>query len=288
MPLDYDVVKNWAIPDVRQAYAARDTILYNLGVGAGITESSADVELDFIWEARLKALPTMAAVLGEGPQWMRDPGSTITWTNLVHGEQSIEWHQPVPAAAEIVARSEVEEIYDKGAEKGAIMKIKRTVFDAATDAPIATSRSSVFMRADGGFGGTAAAPPVRKVPADRPADAVVALPTRPEQALIYRLSGDYYELHVEPDFARRIGFDRPILHGLATYGVACRALLATLCDNEPERLKRLDVRFSSPVYPGDEIVTEIWRTGSGEASFLSTVDGRKVLDNGYAQFEQPA
>lgn len=282
MPLDYDVVRTWPIPEMRQTYDARDTILYNLGVGAGVIAASDEADLDLVWEDRLKPVPTLAAILGEPSTWMRDPGSTITWTNMVHAEESIEWHRPVPVAGTVLTRSFVEEIYDKGEARGAIMVVRREVINTANDLPLATIRIGIFLRADGGFGGTATMPQVTGVPRDHAPDFERDFGTRPEQALLYRLSGDLYPLHVDPAFARAIGFARPILHGLATYGVAARGLVDLLCGGDPDRLRWMHARFTAPVYPGETIRLQVWQDAKGTAMFRALVENRIVLDNGGA------
>ena len=283
MPLNYHVVKDWPIPEQRQDYEIRDTILYNLGVGAGVIDSSDEVDLNYLWESQIKALPTLATVLAaRAPPWLYDPKTSITWTNMLHGQESTVWHRPLKPAGSVISRSVVEEIYDKGEKRGALLVVRRDLRDAASDLPLATIRHSVFLRADGGFGGPAApASAAAPRPPGRAPDLTLDLRTRPEQALIYRLSGDYYPLHVDPEFARNAGFQRPILHGLATYGIAARAVVRLLCDDDPARLIRFDARFTAPVFPGQTIRTEIWKTGQAVAHLRCRVDDRVVLDNGF-------
>ena len=281
--LDYDLVKNWTIPAERQRYTRHDTILYNLGVGANVIDRQSEIDLDLVWEERLRALPTMAAVLAIEPYWYHDKRTGIGWEHSVHGEQSIEWHGVIPPEGEIVGESSVEEVYDKGVGRGALMVLRRTLSDGATGARLATVRQTVFLRKDGGFGGTAIAPPPRPVP-ERAPDLVWTSRTRPEQALIYRLSGDYFPLHIDPEFARNGGFAEPILHGLCTYGVTGHALIDALCNGDGSRLKRLDARFSAPVIPGETIETQIWQTGDGEASYRCRIGDRTVINNGYVRF----
>ncbi|NYI23560.1 hypothetical protein EWH08_12975 [Sphingobium indicum] len=283
MPLDYDLVKAWPIADMRQRFDVRDTMLYNLGVGAGIPDEDGNVDLRFVWERRLVPVPTMAAVLGEGASWMLDPATTISAGNMVHAEQSVIWHAPLPASGEVIARTAVEEIYDKGADRGAILVTRRTLHEADSDRTLATIRGSVFLREDGGFGGSAIAPKPAFPAPSRPPDRRIAMPTRPEQALIYRLSGDYYPLHVDPEFARRIGFDGTILHGLATYGFAARAIIALAAEGDPERLAQLDVRFSAPVYPGETLEFDLWQVDRSTVAFVCRAGNRVALSNGLAK-----
>lgn len=260
----------------RQTLTPRDTILYALGIGA--------TELDFLFEERLKALPTMAVTLGYPGFIWRDPALGANWQKVLHGEQSTILHAPLPVAGEIVGSTRIEALYDKGADKGALAMVTREIHDGA-GTHLATSRSMTFLRGDGGFGGSAEGAPVPHPVPDRAPDAVVTLATAANQALIYRLSGDLNPLHIDPQVAKAGGFDAPILHGLATYGVIGRALLAARCGNDPVRLKRLDGRFSSPVYPGETIETSIWDEGGGKLAFRARVVERDkiVFTNGYAE-----
>ena len=181
----------------------------------------------------------------------------------------------------------IDALIDKGADKGAIAYVTRKISDGAGN-PLATVRASTFLRGDGGFGrnlGTAPAS-LPGVP-DRAPDETLILTTAKNQALIYRLSGDYNPLHIDPEVAAAGGFKAPILHGLCTYGFAGRAILAGLCAGDPSRLKRLDVRFTTPVFPGETLETQIWRTGEGTASFRTRVVERDLLalNNGYVEFK---
>ncbi|WP_170001848.1 MaoC family dehydratase [Pseudopontixanthobacter vadosimaris] len=256
----------------------RDTMLYALGVGAR--------QLDFIYEETLEALPTMAVVLAYPGFFWRDPAFGVTWQKVLHGEQSTRIHAPLPVEGTVRGETRIEAIYDKGADKGSLAFSAREIYDEDGGTHLATVRMSSFLRGDGGHGGSDGEPPRPHPVPDREADAVVTLPTAANQAEIYRLSGDYNPLHIDPAVAEAAGFAAPILHGLCTYGVVGRALLAELCDNDPTRLTRMDVRFSSPVYPGETIVTEIWREGDGSASFRARAAERDlvVINNGYAEF----
>jgi acyl dehydratase len=277
-----DAAKLLSMPPIvtRQTLTARDTILYALGIGA--------TELDFLFEERLKALPTMAVTLGYPGFIWRDPALGANWQKVLHGEQSTILHAPLPVAGEIVGSTVIEALYDKGADKGALAMVTREIHDGA-GTHLATSRSMTFLRGDGGFGGSAEGAPVPHPVPDRAPDDVVTLATAANLAQIYRLSGDLNPLHIDPDVARAGGFEAPILHGLATYGVIGRALLAARCGNEPARLKRLDGRFSSPVYPGETIETSIWDSkesgDGGKLAFRARVVERDkiVFTNGYAE-----
>jgi acyl dehydratase len=283
-----DPNKLLALPpqELRQKFTRKDTILYALGTGAGI-EAAAGSGLEFVYEEGLKALPTMAVVMASPGFWQREPQYEIAWQKVLHAEQSATFHRPLPVEGEIVSRFVIAEIYDKGAAKGALLYAKRTLYDADSGHLLATVVQSSFLRGDGGFGGKTVNHRVPyAVPADRPPDEVVRLATRPEQAMIYRLLGDFNPLHIDPQVARSVGFDRPILHGLCTYALAGRAAMASLCGNDPARLRRLDVRFSSPIYPGETVSFEIWKTGTGTGALRAKVAERNavVLDNGYIEF----
>lgn len=284
MTLNYEALRGWRIGPIRQQYGARDTIMYNLGVGAGVIDTAADADLTLLWERELRSVPTMATVLGVESFWLDDPRLGLDWHHLVHGEHSITWHAPIPTEGDVTSHFSVEEIYDKGAGRGALLEIKRRLLCNLTGAALATIRQRVLLRKDGGFGGSASAPKPRPVPGGAP-DFRRSMRTRPEQALLYRLSGDHFQIHIDPVFARNAGLPGPVLHGLCTYGIACRVAVDTLCQGDGDRLRRLDVRFSAPVIPGDEIDMRIWRLGSNEASYQCWVDDRLVLDNGYICFD---
>jgi acyl dehydratase len=184
----------------------------------------------------------------------------------------------------LIGQTSIEGLYDKGS-KGAVLALKRELRDA-DGVLLATVRSSAFLRADGGFGGSSAGQAFPHLIPDRPPDTSLSIATRLDQALIYRMSGDFNPLHVDPAVARQAGFERPILHGLCTYGIAGRAIIKALCGGDPERLRRLDVRFSTPVYPGETLVTEIWLEEGQRAAFRVKVAERDVvaLNNGRADY----
>jgi acyl dehydratase len=237
-------------------------------------------QLDFLYEPRLKAMPSMAVVLGYPGFWIRDPGTGVDWVKVVHGEQSLILHKPLPSEGELVGVSRVTGIVDRGAGKGAMVYSSREVRDAAGEL-LATLEMTTFARGDGGFGGPTG--PV-KAPHPEPEgapDITLDLPTRPEAAIVYRLNGDLNPLHIDPDIAKAAGFERPILHGLCTFGVVCHALMRSLCDYDPARFGRMDLRFSSPVFPGETIRTEIWKQPGGAAFRARVVErDRVVVSNG--------
>jgi len=269
------------IPEVRQRITARDCVLYALSIGLS-QDPLDDRQLDYVDADRaLKVVPSMAVVLGHPGFWLGDPKFGVDAVRLVHGEQAITLHGPLPVDGEITAKTHVTGLVDKGAGKGALLFTEKHVRDAATGALIASTRATVFLRGDGGFGGASSTtPPANPMPASPP-DITVTLATRPEQALLYRLNGDDNPLHSDPAVALAAGFPRPILHGLCTAGVVTHALLQALCDYDAARLKGWQLRFSAPVYPGETILTDIWRDGS----FRARVAERDVvvINNGMAR-----
>src|SRR3954447_18408523 len=272
MAIDVEKLLNWPFEELRHEYSVRDTILYALGLGLG-SDPVDEEQLRFVYERDLRALPTMAVVLAYPGFWLREPGTGVNWKKILHGEQGIVWHAPIPAAATVTGRIRVTDIIDKGAEKGSLLFSERMVRDAKSGEKLVTLTGTTVMRGDGGFGGpTKEAPKPHAIPQRAP-DAVCDLATAPNTALIYRLSGDYNPLHADPEVARAAGFPRPILHGLCSFGVAGRALVRTLCDDDPARLTAMQVRFSAPVFPGETIRTEIWRDGEA-VSFRSRVGER--------------
>lgn len=269
MAIDPDYLLNRDPIVIRERLSARKCILYALGIGAE--------DLRFVFEEQLQSLPTLATVLGYPGFLWRDPATGVDWQRVLHGEQSTVIHRPLPTEGEIVGTTRITDLFDKGEGKGAVALVRREVTDGNGER-LATLTMTMLLRGDGGFGGSTEGLPVpHTLPQDRAPDITIELPTAANLALIYRLSGDFNPLHIDPTVATAAGFERPILHGLATYGVASRALVAALMHNDPARLKRMDVRFSSPVYPGETIRTEIWRDTEGRASFRSFVTEREVM-----------
>ena len=282
MSIDYQKLLHWDIPQVEQQLTRRDTIIYALGVGLGAAPMDQN-ELQFVLEQNLKALPTMAIMLGYPGPWHASPGTGVTRSHVVHGEQGFTIHKPLPVEGAIIGKTRVTAVLDKGKDRGALLLTACDVRDKASNDLICTLTSTTFCRADGGFGGpsgpTPAPHPIPETPAQHSCD----LPTLPQAALIYRLSGDYNPLHAEPAIGRAAGFKQPILHGLCTYGVAGRAILKTICGYDSSKLMGVSVRFSSPVYPGETIRTEMYRDGK-RVLFRSRVVERDVvvLSNGVA------
>jgi acyl dehydratase len=283
MPIVYDKLLALKIPDVEHSYGPKDCMLYALGVGLGLDPLDQE-QLAFVYERDLKVLPTMAVVIGYPGFWAKELDAGIDWVKVVAGEHSLELHRPLAPSGTVLSRARVLDIVDKGTGKGAIVYSERTIDDKATGERIATIVQTTFCRGDGGFGGPPREQrPVHPIP-ERAPDLTCDLPTRPETALIYRLSADPNPLHVDPAVAKAAGFPRPILHGLATFGVAGHAILKTLCGYDPARLAAIAGRFSAPVFPGETIRTELWRDGK-VVSFRARVVERDViaLNNGRAE-----
>ena len=230
-------------------------------------------ELPFVYESGLKAVPTMATTVA----WGAGPGigkMGINFLLVVHGEQKVEFHKPLPTEASILATSRVIGAFDKG-DKGAVIYNETVLTDAKTGDKIATLTGSTFARGDGNFGGPSEGAPEPHEAPSRAPDLSVDIATRPDQALIYRLSGDRNPLHSDPKIAAAAGFPRPILHGLCTYGITCRAVLQEYCGFDPARIKSHQVRFSSPVFPGETITVDLWKDGD-IVSFEARVKSRGV------------
>ena len=272
MPISYPAILDLKTDGQSFAWRDRETMLYALGIGMGSDPLNMD-ELPFVYENNLKAVPTLATVVAWGAGPMGKTG--INYLMVVHGEQSVTFHKPMPTEAEIIADSRIARAYDKGPGKGAVIYTETVIKDAKTGEPIATLLGSTFARGDGGFGGPSdGAPAPHEVPTRAP-DQSIDIPTRPDQALIYRLSGDRNPLHSDPSIATAAGFPRPILHGLCTYGITCRAVLQTYADYDPAKIKSHAVRFSSPVYPGETITVDMWKDGD-TVSFEARVKARDV------------
>ncbi len=279
MPIDYPAVLDLREEARRFTWSERDTMLYALAVGMG-RDPSDRRELPFVYEKGLKALPTLATVIAWGAGISPDRIGLDRRTTL-HGEEALAIHRPLPVAGDILATSRVLAVYDKGA-RGAIVERETVLKEATSGEPLATLVRTAFARSDGGFGGPSASPAVAPTPT-RPPDAVLEFATRPEQALLYRLCGDRNPLHADPDAAQAAGFAAPILHGLCTYGICCRAVLQAFCGFEPARVKRHAVRFSAPVMPGDVVRVTLWND-AGAVSFEADVPARgvSVIKNGKA------
>jgi len=278
MPLNYEDLLRMESLGNQARYSDREAILYALGIGF-MRDPLNRKELKFVYENGLETVPSFASVLAFGlPTLARAP---INWLLLVHGEQRLAIHKPLPFEAEIVADERCVGAVDKGADKGALIFLERTIREKTSGEKLCTLGATLFARGNGGFGGPKEGGPVpHELPARAP-DLAVECDTRPDQAFLYALSGDRNPLHRDPQIARLAGFERPILHGLCSYGTACRAILKGVCDYDAKKIVGFDARFSAPVYPGETIVTDIW-VDARVVSFQSRVKEREavVLKNG--------
>lgn len=290
MPIFYPDILDQKTAARAFIYGDKDVMLYALGVGLGRDPMNED-ELAFVYEKNLKVIPTAATVLaaagGRPPrgadQVEQKAGhrpSVINYLMVVHGEQKVELHKPLPTSGTFTAQGRTVGAFDKGKDKGAVI-INETVWTDEAGEKVATLTGSTFARGDGGFGGPAEGQPEPHEVPSRKADLSVDIATREDQALLYRLNGDRNPLHSDPDSARRSGFPRPILHGLCTYGITCRAVLQAITGYDPDQILSHQARFSAPVFPGDTITVDLWKDGS-VISFEARVKERNatVIKNG--------
>ena len=283
MPINPDAAGDSSEP-LERSWTSKDAMLYAVGVGAGYPDPLA--ELEFTTENSRgivqRALPTMSVVLNAGgARAARNLGS-VDYSQVVHGEQKFELHRPLPAEGRAKIVSTISAIHAKGS--GAVVVTESRAVVPVTDEPMYTNTSSTFIRGAGGFGGDRGPSGLRNVAPDRVPDYEVTYQIKPDQALVYRLSGDHNPLHADPWAAARSGFDRPILHGLCTYGFTGRALLHTLCGSDPATVRSMEARFSQPVYPGDALTVSMWVEGT-RAVFRASAHGVTVLDNGLFTFD---
>lgn len=269
-------------------WTERDTMLYALGVGAGTEDLSFTTENSH--DIAQQVLPTFAVICCTGFAAAGKVGS-FNFGMLLHGSQEIRLHKPLPPSGSLSVVGEVADIQDKGEGKNGIIMLRGKGTDPATGELVVETMSTAVIRGAGGFGGQPGQRPAAPEFPDREPDARIAMPTRQDQALIYRLSGDRNPLHSDPWFARELaGFSTPILHGLCTYGFAGRALLSELAGNDASKLTAVAARFSAPVFPGETLTTSIWRTKAGKAIYRTEAAGpdgsnaRVVLDDGVAEY----
>ena len=282
MALNYDEIMQLKSSGDAFRYTERDTALYALGIGFG-RDPMDEAELPFVYEndSAFRTVPTMATVIAWGGTIMGRTG--INYLMVVHGEQRVTLHKPLPVAAEIVADERVTGLFDKGKEKGAVLVSEKVIKLKSTGEKLCTLSSTTFARGDGGFGGPKdGAPEPHQLPTRAP-DLVHACDTRPDQAFIYALSGDRNPLHRDPAIAKRAGFPRPILHGLCSYGLAGRAVLAAFCGNDPTRLKSFEVRFAGVVFPGETLTTDMWQVAPGKIVLTARTDRGPALAEAAAE-----
>ena len=274
MPVDPSAVGK-RLDSVKTQHTQRDVLLYALGVGCGTDE------LQFTYERDLKVLPTFAVIPAFPAMLDLGGAMQVNPMMILHGEQRIELHAPIPAEGTITTTPTIKAIYDKG--KGALVVVETESLDDKGRL-LFRNTSGIFARGEGGFGGDRGPSGAKNVVPDRKPDKSVSLKTRADQALLYRLSGDMNPLHADPDFAKMAGFDRPILHGLCTYGFAGRAVLQAYCGNDPARLKSFEVRFSGVVFPGETITTDMWQVAPGQIIVTAKTErGEAVLSSAAAE-----
>jgi acyl dehydratase len=285
--IDPEQLLAWPFEEVVQQYTKRDAMLYALSLGFGDDPLDAR-HLRHVLEDRLRVFPTMALVLAHPGPWTANPATGIDRKRVVHGEQSLVIHKPLPASGTVRSRNRVVAVLDKGPDKGAAIETDRQLHDAATGELLATIAGTTFCRGDGGFaakGGRpapgASARPQSPPRPDRAPDAIASLPTRPQAALLYRLNGDYNPLHADPAASRAAGFDRPISHGLLSFGLCARMIEETFSDMG---VAAISARFVKPMFPGETLVAEMWRDGEDTLWFRALCKERnvEVLSNGRA------
>ena len=273
MPIDLSYIGR-KLGGVTQSWTQKDVMLYGLGVGCGRED------LAFVYERDLKVLPTFAVVPAFPAMLNLGGAMQVNPAMVLHGEQSIELVAgAIPTEATVTTTPTIKAVYDKG--KGAVVVVATESIDG-NGKVLFRGQSSIFVRGEGGFGGDRGPSGAQNVPPDRKPDTSISYKTLPQQALIYRLSGDMNPLHADPDFAKMGGFDVPILHGLCTFGHAGRAVLATYCDNDPSRLKTFAVRFSGVVFPGETITTDMWKVDDHTIVFTARTERDEALSSAAA------
>lgn len=282
MAIDYQRLLERPFAPVEQRYSSKDSILYALALGLGNDPLDAR-QLPFVYEQGLRAFPTLPMVLGYPGFWAREADTGIDWRRLVHAEQRLELHAPLPAEGCVTGYTRITDIIDKGADKGALLYLERRVVESATGVLLATVKQVNMLRGDGGCGAPNGPVPAPHQLPQRAPDSVCDLRTSPQAALLYRLCGDDNPLHIDPAVARSAGFPQPILHGLCTLGWAVHALLRSQLDYAAGRLAGLGVRFTAPFYPGETLRCEFWNDGT-VISFraLALERGVQVLGAGFA------
>jgi len=277
MPIDPDVAIGAELPEIKFSWTHSDVLLYHLALGA--------TELRYVYEQGLRVLPTFGVVAPRfhetAPPAVSFPGVDIDLARVLHGTQEITVHTPIPAEGEAVLRTRIADVWDKG-KAAVIVQASTAVTPDGTS--LYTTRSSIFARGEGGFGGSRGPSQKVEVPAREP-DAVIETPTLPQQPYLYRLCGDRNPLHADPEFARLAGFEQPILHGLCTYGVVCKAVIDALLDG-PEQVRSFGAKFAGVVFPGETLTTRVWRDGPRLVLTTSAAD-RPVLADAVLSLAEP-
>lgn len=286
MPIDVKKALAATHKPKHQSYSQTDVILYHLGVGAAAGATDTDqLELDYTYEENLKVLPSFG-VIPVFPMmddtFLHTSGIDVPLANVLHGEQEIELHRPLPPAAQLESQASIPAIYDKG--KSALVILQVDTKEKGGD-PICTNRFSIFARGEGGFGGERGPKAGNKAPDERAADLIVESKSRVSQPLLYRLTGDMNPLHADPEVAKKAGFPRPILQGLCTFGIACKAVVDHVLGGDVTKVAGYGVRFAAPFFPGETLVTKIWEDKGGK--FLISSHSKEsegfVLTNAFIQ-----
>ena len=277
MALNLDAIGR-KIGPVTKDYTWKDLVLYALGVGAGFEE------LDYCFEHQLKVVPSFS--IASVFEFLAEVGmsSNADLSGVLHGEQDIVFHNPIPSEGTLTTEGTLTNMFDKGADKGALVVAEAETYHS-NGQKLFTNYFTLFCRKDGGFGGEPGPSESVEFPDRKPDFEEQALPT-PDQPLLYRLSGDIFQLHADPEFAKASGFEKPIMHGLCTHGYACRAVIKHLFPGEPERMSRFKVRFSKTLYPGIPIITQIWIMEEGKAYFrtINAENNDVVIDGGIVEW----
>jgi len=260
MPIDPNKARGARLPDGETSYTKDQVILYHLGLGAGVPATDPK-ELEYTYEKNLKVLPSFAVIPAFSSMGGigNVPGLQFNFAMLLHGEQEVIIHRPLPVEARLTTSAHIPEIYDKG--KAALVIMESTAKNAADNQPLFTNRFSLFIRGEGGFGGDSG-PKVGNAAPERAPDGVVERKTLPQQALIYRLSGDKNPLHADPEFAKLGGFDTPIIHGLCSYGIACKAIVDEVLGGDVAKVARYQARFAGVAFPGETYRIKYWKDGA--------------------------
>lgn len=285
MPINREFLLDWQMEPVIETYSEKDAMFYALSLGIG-SDPLDPLQLQYVYEDNLKVFPTYPVVLCSPQGWALNPNAGLDYRMMVHSEQTLKLHRPLPTAGTLRGVTRVVDVIDKGEGRGALLYLSREIYDEASGAHLATVGGTAFARADGGFGGPAG--PVlqpHRLP-ERPVERTLEVQTSPQAALLYRLNGDRNPIHASPEIARSAKFPRPILHGMATYAISAGVLLNAYAEGRPEALRELNARFSAPLFPGEKLTFESWRDGN-LVSFRVRVAERDVtvLDNGYAVME---
>lgn len=279
--MNLEALRRHRFQALRTELTDRDTILYALTVGAGTRQRVE--ELGLTYEKALVTLPTMSAVLAEPRRWIINPAFDVNPLHSLHGEQRVQLYRPLPSAGTLRGEFRVRSVVDKGKDKGSLVHFEKTLYEAEDQSPLCTVTSTIFLRSDGGHGSFGEPPPPLPPTPHRSADVVDEVLVDSRAALFYRLNGDRNPLHIDPETARNAGFNKPLMHGLCTYGMCCYSLVRSVFDYDPAKITSIGSRFSAPVFPGDILRVEVWHVDGGVA-FQAFAVGRneRVISNGFA------